>query len=283
MPRRSAGGYLIGAALVALLAKVYNDGSKERRTETAKQKSAYAEKESFLVKPQSTNEGWHAEERTHHSKERMFWRWTLVLYGLTFAATAAAAWFAFNAFLQTKRQADIAEKTLNEGDRPLIYIHVDQSRHGNDVDASVEISNLGTKPAIIVRSAFWNNSSGTVDYSASFKKCFSFNREIITSENTITPDCQFTGEKINPIHHLYGFVKYRSVTGAEWLKKIDFFLSQGSRMVRRGEPRTELRDPCRRARRACRGELSATLNHLPASRSPPRPTPAPSLPTAPRP
>lgn len=225
MLRREVGRYLIGAALIALLAKIHYSLSKENRTQTAQQETGKGNKETVVFKSHSTNEGWHPEERTHHRIERVFWGWTTALYALTFVATAAAAWFAYSAFIQAKRQADIAERSLIESDRPLIYIHVDQSSYGSEFDASIAISNLGTKPAIIIQSDFWHNDSGIVNYSKSLEVCFVFRNEVMITERKITPDCKYSGDIKNPIHHLYGFIKYKSLAGAEWIQKIDYFLS----------------------------------------------------------
>ena len=169
----------------------------------------------------------HPTEEEHRTAEQFSWRYGYALNVGVAILTLIGASFAVGTYLQTKRQADIAQKALAESDRPLIYIHVDQSSRAKEGDASINISNLGTKPAIVVVAGFWNNDSGVVDYGRSLKACFRYVREILISSQTIRPDCQFIGNRDNAIRHLYGFIHYKSVTGSEWLQKIDYFFNPG--------------------------------------------------------
>ena len=94
---------------------------------------------------ETVNDKWHSKEESHREGEKKYWNRYLILNFLILVATGSAAFFAFLAYCQTKRQADIAYEAFIENDRPIVVINV----HGSADAPNFVISNVGSKPAYI--------------------------------------------------------------------------------------------------------------------------------------
>jgi len=103
--------------------------------------------------------GWHADEREHRRRERKFWKAYIALTALTVIGAFVSAFFAYGAYVATRRQATAAETQIEvaqdtEHRQLRAYLHID---HGpitvsdNTAKAEIRISHSGQTPAYKIK------------------------------------------------------------------------------------------------------------------------------------
>ena len=101
----------------------------------------------------SPDERQYASDERHKRGERIYWRVTGAASVVATIAAGAAAWFAYGAFTETRRQADTAQEALIAADRPWIKVlglsapEVEIRDGGVFLNARLSVKNIGRSPA----------------------------------------------------------------------------------------------------------------------------------------
>lgn len=101
---------------------------------------------------------WEPDEKKHRRKERQYWRWSIVLSAVITAGAVASAFYASGAYLQVKRQADIAQASYLASTRAWVDVVANASDIsitwktgvGATLHAGLRAINNGSSPALDV-------------------------------------------------------------------------------------------------------------------------------------
>jgi hypothetical protein len=98
---------------------------------------------------------WSIEERDHYKKERLYWIFSSLISSFALIAAAAGAYFALGAYQEAKRQASIAQQSLNSSTRPWALVEEVKANshlafHENNVSIYVKgiVKNYSQNPII---------------------------------------------------------------------------------------------------------------------------------------
>lgn len=174
-----------------------------------------------------------ADEGVTH---RRYERW---MGGITMAVTICAAGFAGGAYVQTKRQADIAQAALVESDHPFLKLSLQNKpntvREGKTyASLTVTIANLGSKAAALqlVHFAIVNDPAQVVPPPGGGLvgglRAFQFDcvdmrsRKVIPANGSVQFDCKSqvpVPEK--GVQHFAGLFTYTGQLGVTWSQWVD--------------------------------------------------------------
>ena len=168
----------------------------------------------------------HSSEAEHRTAEQYYWRWSLFLNWLIFFVAFGAASFAYKTFVQTKRQANVAQWALAETDRPAIYVSVENDLVDlpNDPRVHFTIKNIAEHVGIV---DYIEMRVGQEDriYDGEKEPCFlRIGEYVIDKNNPIIGNCSLT---ISAAHahseYFYGLVTYHSPSGVRWRRRFGYF------------------------------------------------------------
>ena len=246
MSRREVRGYLTAGViggLIALLAERKSAPTKPIGPQSANAERPQQEPQGHhpsRTAQHTPQQGWHPEESRHHRYERWYWWFTSVL---TFVAAAGAICSVIlslgslkeskQSVIEARRQADIALENLIDTDRPILDVSVTSTRKvGSDVGVpTFEITNIGSKPAILNFSQIRIDFNNKVDFAKSslLDECAAIiGYRVIRSEQSMTAECVPTSRVLKNTDTakdeiFYGIIFYRSVTtDIRWKKAFGF-------------------------------------------------------------
>jgi hypothetical protein len=114
----------ISAMILIGLSSSNKRNRPEQKEEAARRAQYVSERENgkvpivAIAAPQQ----WHADEKSHRSKERKYWGATILLTLAAAVGAGATAWFTFGTWREAGRQADLTEKALIEVQRAFVGI-----------------------------------------------------------------------------------------------------------------------------------------------------------------
>ncbi|TXN43867.1 hypothetical protein [Methylobacterium sp. WL7] len=172
-----------------------------------------------------------SEDAKHRRYERM-------VGGVTLIATLAAAGFAGGAYVQAKRQADIAQAALIESDHPFLDLGIkrnaDVPRGGKAyLSTTLTITNQGSRAAALRYAEFAIVDKGTVPEAMSViakpgLAALGLNcagqaiGKVIPAGRGIRIECNSVVPKQNGIaQHLIGAMFYSGQLGTQWRRTVN--------------------------------------------------------------
>lgn len=165
------------------------------------------------------------EETTHRRYERIVGTVTLI-------ATLLAAGFAGGAYVQAKRQADIAQAALIESDHTFLEVsakgNADPAKiDGTRASMTITIANQGSRAASIQFALFSimerEGTGARAKLTNPSTVCGGpVLQKVIPPSGSVHTDCTFVLSKPNmPSAHLVGTLVYSGQLGARWRRDID--------------------------------------------------------------
>ena len=177
-------------------------------------------------------------EGSQSSEEAKHRRYERAVGGITLIATLAAAGFAGGAYVQAKRQADIAQTTLIESDHPFLDLDIkrnaDVARGGKTyLSTTLTVTNQGSRTAALQYAEFAIVDEGTMPEAMKVitrpglvvlgMNCGSqIIRKVIQPSKGVRTECTSVVPMQSGVQqHLVGAMEYSGQLGVRWQRTFD--------------------------------------------------------------